>query len=108
LKKNIVAIEPNNALNQLLSLQGITYEWNDKVTETERPEGKQYGFTAQNIQNTFPELVKEDANGYLQTAYGTYDALTIEAIRALTRRLETLEAENKALQQKVQRLEGGK
>jgi hypothetical protein len=108
LKKNIQSIEPDKALSQLLALQGVTYEWNDKVTETERPAGIQYGFTAQNIQATFPELVKEDAAGYLQTTYGTYDALTIEAIRALTKRLETLEAENKTLQEKVKVLEAKK
>jgi hypothetical protein len=31
----------------------------------------------------FPELVEEDNLGYLQTAYGTYDAMYVECIRAL-------------------------
>ena len=31
----------------------------------------------------FPTLVEEDAKGYLQTAYGTYDAMMVEAIRYL-------------------------
>ena len=68
---------------KLLGLKGITYEWNDNKTGNDRPTGFQYGFTAQNIQEVFPTLVEEDAKGYLQTAYGTYDAMMIEAIRYL-------------------------
>ena len=47
---------------------------NHDKTGNERPEGIQYGFTAQNIQANFPTLVAEDNLGYLQTAYDTYDA----------------------------------
>lgn len=83
LKKNIEPLEPREMIEKLLSLKGITYEWNDDKTGTQRPEGIQYGFTAQNIQAAFPTLVEEDGNGYLQTAYGTYDAMMVEAIRYL-------------------------
>ena len=34
--------------------------------------------------------------GYLQTAYGTYDAMTVEAIRALNEKIAALELENDA------------
>lgn len=54
--------------------------------------------TAQNIQAVFPTLVDEDNNGYLQTAYGTYDAMTVEAIRVLNDK-------NIALQKRVDELE---
>jgi hypothetical protein len=33
--------------------------------------------------STKNKLVEEDAKGYLQTAYGTYDAMMIEALRYL-------------------------
>ena len=88
LKKNITSLSSKDMLQKLLSLQGITYEWNDKQTNTKRPEGIQYGFTAQNIQAIFPSLVTEDNNGFLQTPYGTYDAMTVEAIRALNDKIE--------------------
>jgi hypothetical protein len=55
------------------------------------------GFTAQNIQKVFPELVSTDAQGFLQTAYGTYDALYVEAIRQLVKRIEVLEEKLKAV-----------
>ena len=97
LKKNLQPLDPNIMLQQMLSLKGITYEWNDTVTGNPRPTGKQYGFTAQNIQDVFPSLVTEDAKGYLQTAYGTYDAMTVESIRALHDRIKVLENKNKSL-----------
>jgi hypothetical protein len=94
LKKNITPLNSHEMLDKLLSLQGVTYEWNDDKTGSKRPEGAQYGFTAQNIQTVFPTLVEEDKLGYLQTAYGTYDAMTVEAIRALNENITTLEAIN--------------
>ena len=53
-------------LEKLLALQGVSYEWDDNKTGNDRPEGIQYGFTAQNIQEVFPSLVSEDNLGYLQ------------------------------------------
>jgi hypothetical protein len=38
----------------------------------------------------------------LQTAYGTYDAMTIEAIRALLNKIEVLEHQNLKLTDKVE------
>ena len=97
LKKNIIALSSEEMLEKMLSLHGVTYEWNDTQTGNERPEGIQYGFTAQNIQSTFPSLVTEDNLGFLQTAYGTYDAMTVEAIRALNDKIERLERDNETL-----------
>ncbi len=105
LKKNITALSSHDMLEKMLSLQGITYEWNDRQTGTKRPEGVHYGFTAQNIQEVFPSLVEEDNNGFLQTPYGTYDAMTVEAIRALNDKNQDLQDNNIALERRVKELE---
>ena len=55
------------------------------------------GFIAQDIQAYFPEKVQTDAQGYLQTAYSDYDALTVESIRDLDKRSTAQQAENDAL-----------
>lgn len=83
LKKNVIAMNPEETLQKMLNLKGVTFEWNDTATGSKRPEGVQYGFTAQNIREVFPSLVSEDHHGFLQTAYGTYDAMLVEALRAL-------------------------
>ncbi|MEZ4960181.1 MAG: tail fiber domain-containing protein [Saprospiraceae bacterium] len=101
LKKNIQPLDPQATLRQLLDLRGVTYEWDDNKTGTQRPEGIQFGFTAQNIQTVFPTLVSKDAKGFLQTAYGTYDAMYVEAFRALNDRVEQLEIENEKLKTEV-------
>ena len=101
LKKNIQPLQSEAILQKMLALHGVTFEWNDTKTGYDRPLGIQYGFTAQNVQAIFPELVSEDNLGYLQTAYGTYDAMYIEALRALNDKIEALEKENASLQEQV-------
>ena len=106
LKKNIQPLDSRDMLEKLLSLKGITYEWSDDKTGTERPQGIQYGFTAQNIQTAFPTLVEEDANGYLQTAYGTYDAMMVEAIRYLHEENQMLRKELEDIRQTLSLMAG--
>jgi trimeric autotransporter adhesin len=101
LKKNIQQLNSEAILNKILQLKGVTYEWDDQITHTIRPNGLQYGFIAQNIQEVFPTKVKQDTNGYLMTAYGDYDPMIIEAIRALNDKIERLEKENTVLKNLV-------
>jgi hypothetical protein len=95
LKKNIRTLNSKEILLKMLLLQGVTFEWNDKVTGNYRPGGLQYGFTAQNIREVFPSLVIEDDKGFLQTSYGTFDAMIVEGLRELKNEIEILKSENK-------------
>ncbi|MEK7255289.1 MAG: tail fiber domain-containing protein [Bacteroidota bacterium] len=104
LKKNIQPLNSQLMLQSLLALRGVTYEWNDDKTGSKRPEGIQYGFTAQNIREVFPTLVEEDKLGYLQTAYGTYDAMTVEAIRALNEENQALKAQVETLTSQLDKI----
>jgi len=91
LKKDMQPL--TGALDKLKQLEGINFQWNDIKTGMKRPEGNQMGFTAQNIQQVFPEEVTTDAQGYLQTAYGTYDPLLVEAIKELATQIKELQKE---------------
>ncbi|PQA95574.1 hypothetical protein B0A69_04115 [Chryseobacterium shigense] len=101
LKKDIKQISGNEALEKLLRLKGVYYYWNDDKTGILRPKEKQMGFIAQNIQEVFPDKVTQDAKGYLQTAYGDYDAVLVEAIRALHQKNENLEKRINELESKI-------
>ena len=104
LKKDIATISPNEALDKILKLRGVTYYWNDNKTGTTRPENLQMGFIAQEIAEVFPEKVTEDNLGYLQTAYGDYDPIVFQAIKALNDKIENLEKENAALKSIVEKV----
>lgn len=105
LKKNIETLSEEKALQSLLKLRGVTYLWNDDKTGSKRPEGIQYGFIAQEIQEVFPENVAKDNLGYYQTAYGTYDAMYVQAIKALYKKIENLEDINMKLTQENEKLQ---
>ncbi|WP_439151856.1 tail fiber domain-containing protein [Winogradskyella sp.] len=106
LKKNINTFNSDEALKKLLQMRGVTYEWNDKQTGNNRPEGQQYGFIAQELQEIFPENVSLDNQGFYQTAYCTYDALYVQSIKALYTKIEALEKENEELKSKLDELYG--
>ena len=79
LKENIVYLDAQEALNKVLKMKGVNYNWIDRA----RGNDKVFGFIAQDLQQIFPENVKTDKEGYLSTSYGTYDPLIIESIKAL-------------------------
>ena len=103
LKKNIKYLDSRIMLKNLLAMKAVSYEWNDTSTGFTRPEGAQYGFIAQDIEKVWPENVKIDPQGYLQTAYGTYDFLYVEAIKALHEENQELKLE---LQENKKAIEG--
>ncbi|MFT4568479.1 MAG: hypothetical protein ACI9FN_003448, partial [Saprospiraceae bacterium] len=83
LKKNITYLNSEAILHKVLKMKAVNYEWNDDKTGMQRPEGVMYGFIAQDLEQVWPTKVKEDSQGYLQTAYGDYDPMFVEAIKAL-------------------------
>lgn len=105
LKKNIETISGETALDKISKMNGVYYEWNDSKTGMPRPEGKQLGFVAQELMEVFPEKVTKDNLGYYQTAYGDYDALYVQAIKALKQELEAKEAQINALELRLKTIE---
>ena len=95
LKKNINTINGRSALDLVEQMRGVYYEWDDQVTKYKRPTGIKMGFIAQELQDLFPDHVKEDGQGYLMTAYGDFDPLFVQAIKEL----------NNAHKQKIGELE---
>ena len=86
LKKNIVSLNSQAMLEKLLQMQGVTYEMKD-----ENQKGIHHGFIAQDLRKIFPTKIKENTAGYLSADYGSYDAILIEAIKALNENIENLE-----------------
>jgi hypothetical protein len=78
LKKNIQHIQ--NPLDIVNKLQGKTFEWKN---EKKNKRGMSYGFIAQEIQQTLPEVVSETLSGHLTVDYTKVIPILTEAIKEL-------------------------
>src|SRR3989338_8552367 len=76
LKKNVHPIP--NALNKMLQLKGVTYEWKDPQ---QRPGGTQMGMIAQEVEQFFPQWVGEDNRGYKTLTFRGFEALTAASFK---------------------------
>ena len=101
LKKDIKTMDSQAMLDKVLAMRGVTYFWNDDKTGLERPDTIQYGFIAQDLQEIWPTKVSEDGQGYLQTAYGDYDAMFVAAFKAQQEQIDQLKKENQDLKNQV-------
>ena len=88
-KENIAPIE--NALNKVLSLEGVTYTRKDDPTSTQK-----MGFIAQQVKEIIPEVVTidQDWNSDIpdkhSVAYGNVVALLVEAIKDQQKQIDDL------------------
>lgn len=78
LKENIETID--SALNKLIRLRGVYYNWVDKKSGGEN---KKIGFIAQEVEKVIPELVHTHNNGLKSVNYKDVTALIVEAVKEL-------------------------
>jgi len=95
LKTNIAPV--NGALNTILALKPVTYNWRDNSNRTPRvaPNPKEIGFIAQDIEKILPDIVAIHEDKRLVNYQAIIPLLTA-AIQELTARIEVLESQIKA------------
>ena len=96
LKENIVHMK--NILPKLLNINPVYFEFKNKESH---PEGNHIGFIAQEIKPLFPELVHEDANGYLSVEYANMTAVLLQAVKEQQEVIENQNAKNKELENQI-------
>ncbi len=80
LKTNITGL--SSVLETLQNIETVTYNWKAN------PNGnQQIGFIAQNLEQYFPEMVREGHDGYLQVNYATMTPILTKAIQELDLKL---------------------
>ena len=79
-------------LDKIVRLNGIYYQWNEKMTEISGIYGNSYGVIAQEVQKEFPEMVEMQENGYLAVDYKQLVPVIIEAIKELKQELDYTKA----------------
>ncbi len=74
--------ELDSALEKVLRLRGVHFKWatSDQIS---------VGFIAQEVQDVIPEVVKQDARGYLSVDYGKIVPYLVEAIKELAQKVGT-------------------
>jgi hypothetical protein len=111
-KKDITPFGP--VLDQLTALRPVHYSWRTAdFPEQHFGTGRAYGLIAQEVEQTLPELVVTNDDGFKAVDYSKLPLLTIQAVKelksendALRRRVAELEqSDGAALRQRVAELE---
>jgi hypothetical protein len=106
LKKDIQPLE--DALERLLRLRGVTFEYVDAKAIHELP-GRQTGMVAQEVERVFPEWVETRADGMKCLSVRGFEAVAVEALRELReekdREIAAIQARNNALEKRLEQLE---
>lgn len=95
LKEDITDLK--DVLQTLIKVEGYKYKFNSiksKDNETEH-----FGVIAQELQEIYPDLVKEGEDGYLSVNYTGLIPLLLEAVKELNEQNQTLMAENDQLEE---------
>jgi hypothetical protein len=77
----------------LSSIDPVKFSWNESDMTT--------GFIAQEVEDIVPDLVRQDADGYLALRDRGIPALLLEAIKELKTELDEARAEIKELKKKI-------
>ena len=96
LKKNIEPIA--NALETIMSLQGVTYEWKDESMNR----GTQLGLIAQDVEKVIPFIVATDNEGYKSLQYSVMVALLIEGVKDQQSEIDELKARMKEMEKELE------
>jgi hypothetical protein len=97
-KENIENVE--DALAKVLKLRGVRFSWRrEEYEDRSFPEGAHYGVIAQEAEMVLPEIVSAGPDGERSVAYSEIVPILIESIKELR-------AENLALIERIEALEG--
>ena len=94
LKDNAKPIE--GALDKLKTLTGYTFDWN--MDDQDYYEGSDVGVMAQEVEEVFPEIVKNRRNGFKAVKYDKLVPVLIESVKTLSDTIEKLEAKIEKLE----------
>jgi Chaperone of endosialidase len=104
LKKNIQSL--TGSVDKLLQLRGVSFEWRNPSKHGGTTSVRR-GFIAQEFEKVFPEWVTTGRDGFKIIDDSGVIAVAVEAIRTLKTQLDTANAKNNALEDRVRTLENG-
>jgi len=101
-KENIIPL--SNPLSSVLSMNGFYYTWKKEMFPDKNfSDNRQIGFSAQEVEKLYPEVVLTDANGYKSVDYGRLTPVLVEAIKEQQQEIKELQEQVKML---IKRMKG--
>lgn len=94
-KTNLTPV--TNGLSAVLALHPIYYHWKKEFSDKGFTTERQIGFSAQEIESHFPEMVQTDSRGYKAVDYSRLTAVLVEAVQEQQKQIDGLKAENEEL-----------
>lgn len=101
-KQNVQPLQ--GALDTLLRLRGITFEWKEPEQQGNLT-GLQMGLLAHEVEAVFPEWISTDPEGYKQLTVRGFEALVVEAMRTLKAETDQMTLQHHVLEARVVGLE---
>ena len=92
----------NDALEVLLKLDGVRFDWKPEFAATRTGREHDLGFVAEDVEKVFPELVFRDADGNVTGM--DYSRLTAVAVAAIKEQQARFEADKAAKQREIDEL----
>lgn len=103
-KTNINPIQ--NALDKIVRLNGITYNWNQEKYPNKNFDGLlQAGFIAQDVEGVYPQAVVIDNEGYYGLNYNTFIPLLAQSIKEMNAKVDVETQKNNYLTKQIQLLQ---
>jgi hypothetical protein len=93
LKENIVPIQ--NALEKVMSLTGVEFDWKPEHKDAHGYEGHDTGVIAQQVLDIIPSAVRTNQTGFLAVRYEKLIGLLIEAMKEQQLQIEELRSKLK-------------
>ena len=93
-KTNLLPV--SNVLSSLLALNPIYYNWRKDFKGYTNQ--RQIGFSAQEVEKLYPEMVQTDANGYKAIDYGRLTPVLVEAVKEQQKEINELKARMERLE----------
>lgn len=101
LKHNIAPL--TGALDRLLRLRGVTFDWNEGTGlgagSQDGASEAQIGLIAQEVEQVFPQWVRNNGDGYKHLGIRGFEALAIESLRELRAEIEQLRRRVRVLEE---------
>jgi hypothetical protein len=99
-KENIRQIK--NASDLIKAITGVLYKYRYRqYPKMKFPRTEQIGLIAQEVNDVFPQIIRQNSDGFLSVSYSSLNAVLIEVFKENQEKIDKLEGLLQALKQKV-------